>query len=647
MIGTTWDASFFAPSERAREVARSVARIVTWGGPGYDPVGLATGFLVTPDLLLTNHHVVPTRADGVGLAANFLYESSERGVNRGLLYRLDPNRFFFSHPELDFALVGIEPRGDGGEPITELGAIPLIGSTGKILTGHPINVIQHPNGGPRQYAVTNNRLVQILEEEGFLHYETDTARGSSGSPIFNADWEVVGLHHCGIPAMQGTDVMRRDGAVWDPEGDDDDDIHWLANEGTRASFIVAAVKQAVFQSATEQELATRFIAGAADPLEKQLPRTIGQPLPIQPVGIPTKGDVPMSGNVFNISGNVTINVGTQLEKLAAPAVVVERKPVPGFVEKAQNFDPDYSERPGYDPMFLGVEVPAPTVIASRVQELYLVGEYRSHLAENRNVPNIDKPEWADDQPLTLPYHHFSLQTNKQYRMPMWTALNADYREEARGDTRARSEFGGESWRLDRRVPTPYQLTDGDIYRPAQNFDRGHIVRREDSAWGEPGIETEYANADTYHWTNCTPQHELFNQESPRGEEYAGRKGIWGFFEGELEKEVTAGGGQAVIFSGPVLEPNLPSIDFGRGEVQYPRKFWKVVIAPESNARRPALLAYGFVFDQSSVIREFGVGFREALRLKPFVRQRKTLEEISRLAGVAFADALHAVDQHNE
>jgi V8-like Glu-specific endopeptidase len=32
---------------------------------------------------------------------------------------------------------------------------------------------------------------------GRVHYLTDTLKGSSGSPVFNSNWEVVALHHRG------------------------------------------------------------------------------------------------------------------------------------------------------------------------------------------------------------------------------------------------------------------------------------------------------------------------------------------------------------------------------------------------------------------------------------------------------------------
>lgn len=253
-------------------------------------------------------------------------------------------------------------------------------------------------------------------------------------------------------------------------------------------------------------------------------------------------------------------------------------------------------------------------------------------------------------PLALPYHHYSLVMNKDYRMPMWTACNVDYRPEVRGDTRARKKYGGESWRLDRRVPSRYQLTNGDIYGPAGNFDRGHIVRREDSCWGQPGLDTEYANADTYHWTNCTPQHELFNQESPDGAEYRNRKGVWGYFENELAEQIETGGGQAIIFAGPVLDQtSCVEQDFGKGPVRYPTRFWKIVIVPKDESRTPELLAYGYLFDQSEVIKEFGLNVKEAALdlANAFQKQKVPLTAICLLTGISLTPSIMAADQYKQ
>ena len=190
IIGPTVDWVAFSPSQKAFNAARPVARIVTLPGSGYEPQGIATGFMVSDRLLLTNHHVFPTRSDCRGFGVNFLFCVDERGTHQGVLFELDADGFYASNETLDYALVSVKPKGLQGESIRDYGTVKMIEATGKILTGFPVNIIEHPNGGPRQYATSNNRLVDILET-GFLHYETDTDKGSSGSPVFSDDWELA------------------------------------------------------------------------------------------------------------------------------------------------------------------------------------------------------------------------------------------------------------------------------------------------------------------------------------------------------------------------------------------------------------------------------------------------------------------------
>ena len=63
-----------------------------------------------------------------------------------------------------------------------------------------MNVIQHPSGGPKQIAVTNNRVLKL--HDPFIHYMTDTLPGSSGSPVFLDSWRVVAIHHAGGAAVK-------------------------------------------------------------------------------------------------------------------------------------------------------------------------------------------------------------------------------------------------------------------------------------------------------------------------------------------------------------------------------------------------------------------------------------------------------------
>jgi len=62
--------------------------------------------------------------------------------------------------------------------------------------GEPVNIIQHPQGRQKEIVIYNNR-VQMLYEN-FIQYETDAEAGSSGSPIFNAQWQLIGIHHSAL-----------------------------------------------------------------------------------------------------------------------------------------------------------------------------------------------------------------------------------------------------------------------------------------------------------------------------------------------------------------------------------------------------------------------------------------------------------------
>jgi len=65
-----------------------------------------------------------------------------------------------------------------------------------ILQGEPAIMIQHPKGEYKQIVLTNNRVIKINKD--FLYYETDSDHGSSGSPVFNQKWELVGMNRAAV-----------------------------------------------------------------------------------------------------------------------------------------------------------------------------------------------------------------------------------------------------------------------------------------------------------------------------------------------------------------------------------------------------------------------------------------------------------------
>lgn len=65
-----------------------------------------------------------------------------------------------------------------------------------ILQGEPAIMIQYPTGEDKQIVLTNNRVIKINKD--FLYYETDSDHGCSGSPIFNKQWELVGMNRAAV-----------------------------------------------------------------------------------------------------------------------------------------------------------------------------------------------------------------------------------------------------------------------------------------------------------------------------------------------------------------------------------------------------------------------------------------------------------------
>ncbi|CAM3866455.1 endonuclease [Deinococcus frigens] len=218
----------------ARSASRAVGRVVLKDARGRT-VGFGTGWLCSPHAILTNHHVLEDAKAARVAVIEFNYELLPEGaLATPVTLALDPDTLFLTSEALDYSLVAV--RGD----TARFGWLPLIASADKTVLGEALSIVQHPGGETKQVALRENRLVDLLPD--YLHYETDTAPGSSGSPVFNDAWEVVALHHSGVPRTddQGR-TLRRDGQPLQP-GDPDSAIDWIANEGVRVSRILSDLR---------------------------------------------------------------------------------------------------------------------------------------------------------------------------------------------------------------------------------------------------------------------------------------------------------------------------------------------------------------------------------------------------------------------
>ncbi|MFM9949452.1 MAG: endonuclease [Saprospiraceae bacterium] len=223
------------------KLSKAVGRVTIISDSGEEE-GFGTGFLIGRNLLMTNNHVLDTKEVTQNSIIEFEYELDENNSTKSSVsFRLDPVKLFFTSPDLDFTIVYVvDDSITGGKTITDYGSIPLIAQVGKITTESSVSIIQHPSGRRKSIALRNNTVKDILDH--FLHYETDTEPGSSGSPVFNDTWEIVAIHHSGVPRRNAQgQILTKAGTVIGP-GDDEDDIDWIANEGVRISSILKHVQ---------------------------------------------------------------------------------------------------------------------------------------------------------------------------------------------------------------------------------------------------------------------------------------------------------------------------------------------------------------------------------------------------------------------
>jgi endonuclease G, mitochondrial len=162
-------------------------------------LGYGSGFLIGPGLLMTNHHVFGMPVDAANSIADFDYELDISGEERvPIRFGFEPAKFFYTNDRLDFSIVAVAPTSlSGHEELENWGWLPLSGAPGKADPGEYLTIIQHPGGQMKQVCVRENKLLKYVGD--FLWYNTDTTAGSSGSPAFNRFWQVVALHHSGIP----------------------------------------------------------------------------------------------------------------------------------------------------------------------------------------------------------------------------------------------------------------------------------------------------------------------------------------------------------------------------------------------------------------------------------------------------------------
>ncbi len=535
------------------EAGRCVGRVQIRDGTG-QLTGFGTGFLVGPRLMITNNHVLGSEVDAEKSLFEARYELGNDGRPvESVKFELRPEECFVTDKELDFTLVAVAEESRDGDKLSSYGWLQLVPTPGKAAEGESLSVIQHPSGDYKQVAIRENLLLKALDR--FLWYQSDTAPGSSGSPVFNDQWQVVALHHSGVPATdeQGR-TLTMDRQVWTPDMPDSR-ILWTANEGVRISTIVDALRNLSARPALLQDLLDRL--GAPAPAREQQPAVATAS---DRAGF-TAAEVGEDGSIsLTIPLQLTVRMGDGAKPRPAARTThtvqpIARPPVVPISTEAISIDPDYADREGYRVDFIGVAVPLPKL-----------GNLVTSAAMNR------RPGGGDAH--VLPYHHFSVVLNAERQMCFYTAVNID------GTLKQTTPRDKDKWFYDPRVGRDEQ-TGPDLYA-GNDLDLGHMVRRLDPAWGEDRQVARVANDDTFHLTNACPQHANLNRVT------------WASLEDYLLANAQQHGMKVSVFTGPIFSASDPPY---RGR-RIPQQFWKVAAIVKDDGN---LSATGYMISQQDLL----------------------------------------------
>ena len=550
--------------------------------------GFGTGFLIAPGVMMTNWHVFETQGSARRAVAEFGYrelDEDSRTTSEATVHEFDPDRLFYSHEELDFAVVAVGKKVSGDLNLDQLPTLRLPSKPVGVIAGERLNVIQHPGGEPKQVALRDNVVVSGSKKP-FLWYRADTHRGSSGSPVLTDEWELVALHHSGVPEEHPDGGwMAIGGGQW-RSSMGDDRVHWIANEAVDAYAIVEHLEGLSLSGEAKRlvKSALEASAGAGRGRDRDSHEQNGHG--DDGHGDDRFGDDSHGGGPDgdNSGGGLRAGGGDNVVTLTVPLEIFVRIGAAGgrssrritesrglTAERSRKWpiDTDYSNREGYRANFLRESLPLPKLTRAQKKDA----------AINRQ-PHDGDPAYL------LRYTHFSVVMHGRRRLAYFTAVNIDGENMQR--VARKDEGGSHGWIFDRRIKKSQQVGN-DFYRPAPH-DRGHLVRRLDPAWG---TKTAAKNGivDTFHWTNCAPQMPRFNQ----GSDHHALK-LWRGLEDFVLDNADASDVRVSVLTGPVFRRDDPT----QHGVRVPLKFWKIVAWVDDGGD---LRAAAFLLSQRTLIPE--------------------------------------------
>jgi endonuclease G len=406
-------------------------------------------------------------------------------------------------------------------------------------------------------------------------------------------------------------------------------IDWIANEGIRVAAIMAALKELSLPDG-QKRLRDELLKAPQEPAE--LPATARPATSDFPAGAGQRQALRVEQVVTDAGRSITWKLPIEVTLHMGQPQIVSTGGSPATApggspatappaadtapptdrgdddltigdldepeDEAVSVDPDYSNRKGYNPNFLGIKkrrVPLPELSPS----------LRAKAAINQQATGKNKHE--------LTYHHYSVVMNKKRKLAFYTAVNIDGRK----ITKVKRDR--DRWYFDPRISRSEQ-SGSEIYK-RNPLDKGHLVRRLDAAWGDTDDVARIGSDDTYHYTNCAPQHADFNRN----------RTTWAGLENYLLNNANVEDLKVTVFSGPVFDEGDPPY---RG-VNLPREFWKVVAMVKGDG---TLSATGYLLSQEALIQ----GIEEEFAFGEYKTFQVPVQRIEAMTGLDF----HHLSDHD-
>ncbi len=533
-----------------------------------------TGFVVGKGLIATNRHVAEEFSRGLGLTIQYRGGDAAIDFKRQVDTPEDDHTAYLTvrgvemiHPYWDMALLQVD-----GLPTDKM--LNLAVRSPEELVNHNIVAVGYPAPDPRNDVELQNKIfgavyyvkrlqpgvvraraqVQSFENRvNAMTHDASTLGGNSGSAIIDVDsGEVVALHFAG-------EYLKANYAV---------PMYELARNSRVASKLNF---DGTVAATSDFDPAWRSLGVEAPGAPAQSSPPPQPSAPSVPLQSPQTTAADDGETTWIIPLRVTVSVGTPSRPgpivRSVGAVADQTAPAGVEAEEKVVVNQDYSDRPGYDPNFLdSLKAPLPA-ISSDMQ---------------KDTATVQPDAQKNGDPFELAYYHYSVYMRKSRRTAWFSAANID------GDRRQPiGKREGDRWYLDTRIDRSEQLGQ-EAYE--HGIDRGHLTRRDDTAWGDDVESATAANNDTFHFTNCALQASPFNRGKDRWQ------GLEQFL---LEQHAKKERRRMTVITGPLFSPNDPVYknDRMKYSVRCPLQFWKVCVLIR---RDDTPAATGFILGQEDI-----------------------------------------------